>query len=228
MKKLLTIRNIIICVTYILCVLAFVGVIIYVSVTNLSWMKLGSLIGGLVALNLIWVISLIFKIRTPVYLHIYWLVLVSICVILGNVFGFFDTMPWFNKVLHGISGAVLTVFGFTIGLFLFGNQKLSELKFGKSFLLITIFAFCFSLALGLFWEIFEFTVDSIIGENMQRWRDKNASTPPYESGLVDTMWDTIVHTCGAIVVALVGYFYLRKREDDKWFLIEKKEKNMVK
>jgi len=222
-KRFFAVGNIVTFIVYLLCFFVFVGVIIYVAVQGVGddgtkefWMKLGSLIGGLLAINVTILIALIFKIRIPVYIHVYWVLLVTLCVVLGNVFNFFDDHPWFNKVLHGVSGGVLTMFGFTVAYLLSGNTKA-----GKLLLLLTIFAFCFSLTLGLFWEILEFTVDTISGQNMQRWQDQNASTPPYESGLVDTMWDTIVHTGGALIVAVAGFFYLRKR-DDRWFLIEKK------
>jgi hypothetical protein len=40
-------------------------------------------------------------------------------------------------------------------------------------------------------------MDSLFGINMQK------------SGLPDTMWDLIVDALGALLVSIVGYFYLR-------------------
>jgi hypothetical protein len=63
---------------------------------------------------------------------------------------------------------------------------------------VALFAFMFALGLGALWEIFEFAMDSIFGLNMQK------------SGLVDTMWDLIVDTVGALIIALLGFSYLSK------------------
>ena len=52
--------------------------------------------------------------------------------------------------------------------------------------------------MGGIWEIFEFGMDSFFGLNMQK------------SGLVDTMWDLVVDTIGALVISLLGYFYLKR------------------
>ena len=60
------------------------------------------------------------------------------------------------------------------------------------------FTFVFALGLGALWEICEFAMDSIFGLNMQK------------SGLVDTMWDLIVDTVGALVIALLGFAYLSR------------------
>lgn len=61
------------------------------------------------------------------------------------------------------------------------------------------FSFCFALALGAFWEIFEFVIDGLFGFSMQK------------NGLIDTMWDLIVDTLGALIAAVSGYLYIRYR-----------------
>ncbi|MCL2755522.1 MAG: hypothetical protein FWE45_00515 [Firmicutes bacterium] len=200
---------------YLLCALAFIGVGIYVAITDSGkqmWINLGACVGGLLALNITLLVGLIFKIKIPAYIHIYVFLLITLCVILGQIFTFFDDFPWFNKVLHGSSGALLTMIGFSLG-FLFMSNNVPK----ERILFITIFAFCFSLAVGVIWEIFEFSIDSLTSENMQRWQDKNTDTAPYESGLVDTMWDIIVHTAAALVITIIGFFYLRRRSKDNWF-----------
>ena len=63
--------------------------------------------------------------------------------------------------------------------------------------LLTVFSFCFAIALGALWEIFEFAMDSFFGFNMQK------------TGLRDTMWDMIVNTVGALIASISGYVYLR-------------------
>ena len=43
-------------------------------------------------------------------------------------------------------------------------------------------------------------MDQIFGLNMQK------------SGLIDTMWDLIVDSIGALLTSLVGYFYIRGKK----------------
>lgn len=51
------------------------------------------------------------------------------------------------------------------------------------------------------WEIFEFAMDSFFGLNLQK------------SGLVDTMWDLIVDTLGAGLIAWLGYLWIHNDVD---------------
>jgi hypothetical protein len=62
------------------------------------------------------------------------------------------------------------------------------------------FGVTFAVTLGVLWEIFEFAVDSI-------WPEVNMQSN--ESGVKDTMYDLIVDTAGAVVVALMGWAYYR-------------------
>ena len=69
---------------------------------------------------------------------------------------------------------------------------------------VAFFAFCFSVAVGAVWEIFEFSMDQLAGTNMQK--------PMFDdpSGLTDTMWDIIVDTLGALVISVSGYVYMKR------------------
>ena len=62
-----------------------------------------------------------------------------------------------------------------------------------------LFSFCFALAIGLTWEIFEFTGDVLFDTNMQQ----------RQTGVVDTMKDQVMDALGAALAAILGYFYLR-------------------
>ena len=62
---------------------------------------------------------------------------------------------------------------------------------------VALFVFAFSMMMGSVWEIFEFSIDSFFGFNMQK------------SGLVDTMWDLIVDAIGALFISILGYFYVK-------------------
>ncbi|MFO7818087.1 MAG: hypothetical protein R6V39_10475, partial [Desulfovibrionales bacterium] len=68
---------------------------------------------------------------------------------------------------------------------------------------VAFFAFLFAVGTGALWEIFEFSMDSLVGMNMQKGMLGD------ESGLTDTMFDLMVDTLGALVIAVLGFKYLR-------------------
>ncbi|MEX0931162.1 MAG: hypothetical protein WDZ88_00260 [Candidatus Paceibacterota bacterium] len=113
---------------------------------------------------------------------------------LGEVRGYYTRFWWWDIVLHASSGIALGFIGFLI---LYSLYRSKRLEMNPS--LLAVFSFCFALALGVLWEIFEYTMDSTFGFNMQK------------SGLRDTMWDIIVNTVGAFIASLSGYLYVRYR-----------------
>lgn len=62
------------------------------------------------------------------------------------------------------------------------------------------------MGVGALWEIFEFTMDSLIGMSMQ----KPMLGDP--SGLIDTMSDLIVDAFGALIISILGWRYLKNNE----------------
>ena len=69
----------------------------------------------------------------------------------------------------------------------------------------SVFAFCFALALGTLWEIYEFSCDTILGLNMQKVYKADGTALIGAAALMDTMEDLIVDGVAAAVVAIVGY-----------------------
>ena len=95
-------------------------------------------------------------------------------------------------MLHSIAGFNLGLWGLTILFILYEEEKVQA-----SPILIAMFTFCFAMAIGAVWEIFEFAGDQILGTNMLR------------SGLLDTMGDLIVDAIGALIASTLGYFYIK-------------------
>ena len=111
---------------------------------------------------------------------------------LGELQQYYHKFWWWDIMLHTLSGVILGFVGFLL-VFLLNKEK--QVNVVLSPLFIAIFSFTFAVTVGVIWEIFEFTMDSIFALNMQK------------SGLVDTMWDLIVDSIGAFLVSLFGYFY---------------------
>ena len=116
--------------------------------------------------------------------------------ILGEIGDFYEKIPWWDTMLHTISGVVLGLVGF---LFVYLLNEKGNINVNLSPRFVIVFAFCFALTMGVFWEFFEFGADRLLGYNMQKFR------MPGQDGLVDTMGDLIVDAVGAIVACIGGY-----------------------
>jgi hypothetical protein len=173
--------------------IAFVGAFIFAFIEK-AWLPMFI---SFTALLLVWVPRLIEK-KIKHYIPLEFELLLNIFIyaslFLGEIRGFYTRFWWWDIVLHTSSGIAIGFIGFLVMYSLYQREKLNVKP-----ALIAIFSFCFALALGTIWEIFEFWVDSTFGTNMQK------------SGLVDTMWDLIVDASGALLVSVSGYFYLTKK-----------------
>lgn len=141
--------------------------------------------------------------------------------VLGEIHGFYDKITWWDTMLHTTSGVVLGIIGFLF-VYLLNEKGNKNVNLSPAF--VILFAFCFAITMGVFWEFFEFGADRIFGFNMQKFRLEG------QDGLVDTMCDLIVDAIGAIVACIGGYIYIKKSDDvlfknyfRKWFKSNKDE-----
>ena len=146
--------------------------------------------------------------------------------VLGEMNGFYDKITWWDTMLHATSGTVLGLLGFMF-VYLLNKNRESEVNLSPIF--VVLFAFCFAIAMGVFWEFFEYGADRLMGYNMQKFR------LPGQDGLVDTMEDLIVDTIGALVACVFGWLYIKQENDtifnnyfDKWFSKDRKRKAKLK
>lgn len=151
-----------------------------------------------VAIVLVTLMPLVFERRYRVYIPAEFealaVVFVYASLFLGEVHGYYVRYWWWDAVLHTGSGFLLGIFGFLL-VYVLNERPDIDLHMRPRF--VALFAFMFAVGMGALWEIFEFAMDQTFGMNMQK------------SGLVDTMWDLIVDTIGAAVIAILGWSYLR-------------------
>jgi hypothetical protein len=129
---------------------------------------------------------------------------------LGETRDYYARFWWWDIALHTTSGGLLGVLGVLLVYVLNQNARI-DLHMQPGF--VAFFAYCFAVAVGTLWEIFEFAMDQLFGMNMQ----KPMLGEP--SGLTDTMWDLIVNSLGALVVSVAGYIYMKRRIDsivERW------------
>ncbi|MEX2571106.1 MAG: hypothetical protein WD737_07350 [Gemmatimonadota bacterium] len=142
-----------------------------------------------------------YPIFIPAEFEVLAIVFVFASLFLGEVRGYYTRFWWWDALLHVGSGLLLGVLGFLL-VYVMNQKPLGDMNLRPGF--IATFAFAFAVAIGALWEIFEFAMDQTFGLNMQK------------SGLVDTMWDMVVNTFGAAVIAVLGYGHLKTIEIDSF------------
>ncbi len=128
---------------------------------------------------------------------------------LGEVRAFYYNVPHWDTVLHTFSGAMLGALGFSFVNFL---NKTENIPFNLSPLFVAVFTFCFAVALGVIWEVYEYSADVILKTNMQKFGLENGTPFVGQAALSDTMKDLIVDCVGAAVISIVGYVSLKYRK----------------
>lgn len=125
---------------------------------------------------------------------------------LGEIQDFYRIFPWWDTALHTTSGVILGIIGFMF-VYLLNEKYGKSVKLSPFF--VVMFAFCFAVTMGVFWEFFEYGTDRIFGANMQKFRFPELG----DNGLVDTMGDLIVDSIGAFITSIIGYIYIKKKKD---------------
>lgn len=161
---------------------------------------------GLLVLMLPSIIERKWKIFIPSYMHIVYIVFLYAAIYLGEIRSFYYKIPHWDSILHTSSGFLLGALGFSIVSLLNYNEKIN---ISLSPFFVVIFAFCFSAALGVLWEIYEFTIDGILDINMQKYTLETGTNLVGREALLDTMEDLIVDTIGAFIMSVLGYISLK-------------------
>ncbi len=145
----------------------------------------------------------------PNYMCILYFIFLYCAIYLGEVRNFYYVVPHWDTILHAFSGAMLGAFGFTLVSILNDSSKV---EVTLSPLFVCLFAFCFAVAVGALWEIYEFTGDALFGLNMQKFRTADGNLLIGHKALSDTMKDLIIDSVGALLVVVIGYLTMLKRK----------------
>lgn len=147
------------------------------------------------------VLSRRMKVYIPPEFELLTILFIFASLFLGEIGGYYERFWWWDVMLHTASGLLLGILGFLL-VYVLNSQPHVRLHMTPGF--VAFFAFVFAVAVGAIWEIFEFTMDSLFGMNMQKPMLGD------ESGLTDTMFDLIVDTLGALIISLIGYAYMKQ------------------
>ena len=148
--------------------------------------------------------------------------------VVGEIGELYVKSKVFDSILHTLSGSMIAILGFSI-IRLLNNSEKVDLKLNPLF--VSIFVVCFSITVGVMWEVVEFLADAVTGSNMQRYSDSVTRDPFLgRNALFDTMKDLILDSIGALVVAIISYLDLKNKKEHgtiKWFIEKKKELPIV-
>lgn len=181
---------------------AIIAMGLAVEVYEAQWLNVAVISGILLLTALPSLVARRLDVFIPAEFELLTIAFIFAAVFLGEMRGFYGRIWWWDIALHTTSGGLLGIFGFLLVYLLNANPNI-HLDMRPGF--VAFFAFCFSVAIGAVWEIFEFAMDQLFGMNMQK--------PMFGdmSGLTDTMWDLIVDAVGALLIAAAGYYHMRHR-----------------
>ncbi|MBR0430898.1 hypothetical protein IJJ05_01240 [Candidatus Saccharibacteria bacterium] len=206
-----------------------------------DWVKIGLSFAALMFYLIPSFVSYRFKLRLPATLEITFYLFVFASLVLGEVFAFYGPFPFWDIILHLLSGFVIAGIGLSIVEIINKGEK--------SRLFTLLFAFCFSMTLGTMWECLEFTFDMTARTDAQKdahvrqistitlQRDGGnrpvrlnniEKTDIYlqngevitidegflDIGIMDTMKDILVNMVGATLFCIMGASYLKNSKKD--------------
>ena len=144
--------------------------------------------------------------------------------VVGEIGELYVRSKVFDSILHTLSGSMVAILGFSIIRLLNDSDK-TDIKLDPLF--VSIFVVCFSVTIGVLWEIVEFAADTFSGSNMQRYSDSVTREPFMgRAALFDTMKDLILDGIGALVVAVISFIDMRRKKElttIKWFIEKKRD-----
>lgn len=156
--------------------------------------------------------------------------------ILGEIKEYYLLYPYWDTTLHTLNGFLAAAIGLSLIDIL---NKHDKFAISLSPFFVALVAFCFSMTIGVAWELFEFSMDNLLGYDMQKdtylttinsvLLNPNGNNVPIkvtidqltvnsevwkgyiDIGLIDTMMDLVVNFIGAVIFSTFGYFYIKHR-----------------
>ena len=106
-----------------------------------------------------------FGIELPSTLEIIIMLFIFAAEILGEIGAYYVKVPLWDTMLHTVNGFLCAAVGFSLVDLLNRNNRF---KFNLSPIYLSIVAFCFSMTIGVLWEMFEFGADMLLATDMQK------------------------------------------------------------
>lgn len=162
---------------------------------------------GIFAIGLPGMLTKKFSLEIPDKIYYLYVIFLYSAIFLGEIRDFYYVIPYWDTVLHTMSGLMMGFFGFSLVDILNNNKRVTLSPF-----FIAFFAFCFAITVGVIWEVYEFTADGIFGTNMQKYKLQNGTELVGRNAVKDTMEDLIVDGSGAFIASGIGYISLKYKK----------------
>jgi len=151
------------------------------------------------------------RVFMPISFRLVWWAFIFAAMYLGELHSFFYRFLWWDDMLHSASAMMVSYIGLIL-IFVLNKDKNMDQKLAPGF--VALFVFCFTMAFGALWELFEFSCDQLLGVNMLKGRDSTlaGSVYSFERALVNTMQDFSLDAFGALGIALLAYYHIWKKK----------------
>ena len=190
-----------------LLVMAFAIIAMIVAIFNSAWDIFANSMLGIVILILTFIPPPQRKVYFPPEFMIFIYLFIFASMYCGEVLHFYYLFSMWDVIVHFTSAPFLGYAGF---LMVYTKNKDVNIHNKLSPFFIVLYAFCFSMMIGVVWEYFEYGVDVILGSNMQKARNLELVYGYFDTrlGVLDTMEDLIVDALGSLLVSAFGYYSL--------------------
>lgn len=131
-----------------------------------------------------------FDIELPAQFEVIIILFIYGTLFFGKVQGFYAQFWWWGILFSVASAIALGLVGLAVMYSLYKGDRI----YGSPFI-IAFFSFCFAVAVGAVWELFESTLDWLLGFSLQQ-----------TSNIMSDLFSNMV---GAFVVSIVGYYYIK-------------------
>ena len=154
---------------------------------------------------LIWLpmpVYLILKFNAPIWINISYQIFIVLSYTFSSVWGGYVAIPNFDLVVHAISGALISVYTYTLFV-----QKTKNIIISRIWVFVLIFTI--GVACGAIWEIGEFIKDGF-GFNSQLHSALDGTPYIGRKALENTMLDLIADTIGALTISIICSIFYNK------------------
>ena len=176
---------------------------------------------GIAALHVPMILTKLTRIKFPGTLCSCYYIFILCGTVLGEMFSMYYKVPVWDSLLHFGSGIMISMLG---SILLVTYLQKNDCKRLINPMFIAIAAVCFSICIGVFWEIYEFTADAVLGLNMQKCFLEDGTALMGQAALMDTMKDLIIDTLGAVTAAVSAYLSLKHNKGWLNYYIHIKER----
>lgn len=170
------------------------------SIGKINYFLLFQLLIGVLLVFLPDGIQKIFHIAFPTLLLNFYQLFLILAIFLGTGLNFVNKIPHWDKGLHVLCGMFFSLMGYCL------LTLLVDTTTTHSIWVYLVFGFCFSLAIGVLWEFWEFFCDCFLGMNLQQFDGPKRTPKLGQAALMDTMIDLLADFLGAIILVVITLF----------------------